>query len=474
MAHLGGQNSLPDAHPPAQIQQNSFLQQTALNSHPPVVSNNNPFGIKEVRPFQPNDAIDSHKKGKNTSRKLKENVKLQRQIRKSKKVPQRGRIGVILFYVFMLINMFVPHVPQNVMIRYNNHFVPIEKEFVACQPLANAAGYQCEFSLDEMMLESNKTNVEFWANFGEDNDGTLRLLGQQDASKCNADEDGQAHCDTKLVINSDQIDQLKSMSMAEVNDAILKSNKDTELKSMSMAEVNDAILKSNKDTEVHRRKLDEGYVTFWMYNQCGKDLMVGGTAPGTVFNNGISKALISATITSGRIWFNKDCDNDEVKHYCNSGAAQPPISLFEMTLSIDAQFYDVSYVDGINLPISVLVKDCPGVHFANNFTFNSLLASLPDEMKLTYNNGRDLVGVQSVCSAYGTDAVCCRNAYGGPGTCKPDEGHGWTLEQITAYNATRKAFPDAYSYAYDDKTAIKQCKTATEFHIGICTDLKFQ
>ncbi|KAI3418148.1 hypothetical protein GPALN_010364 [Globodera pallida] len=116
----------------------------------------------------------------------------------------------------MLINMRVPYVPQNVMIRHNNHFVPTEKEFVVCQPFANTAGYQCEFSLDKMMLESNKTNVEIWANFGEYNDGTLRLGGQQDASKCNADEEGQAHCDTKLVINSDQIDQLKNMSMDEV------------------------------------------------------------------------------------------------------------------------------------------------------------------------------------------------------------------------------------------------------------------
>uniref|UniRef100_A0A914I1B3 Uncharacterized protein n=1 Tax=Globodera rostochiensis TaxID=31243 RepID=A0A914I1B3_GLORO len=390
MAHLGGKNSLPTVNQPAQIQQNSFLQQTALNSHPPVVSNNNPFG---------GDAIIGH----------------------------------------------------------NNHFVPIEKEFVACQSLANAAGYQCEFSLDEMMLESNKTNVEIWANFGEENDGTLRLLGQQDASKCNADEDGQAQCDTKLVINSDQIDQLKSISMDEVNDAILQSN---------------------KDAEVHRRQLGEGAVTFWLYNKCGKDLMVGGNVQGTVVNNVTCMAKIPAAITSARFWFNKDCNNDEVKHYCDVQAAQPPTSLFEMTfkngqsLEEKVQFYDVSLVDGFNVPISVFVKDCPGVNISKNYNFNSLLNALPAEMKdLTYNSGQDLVGVKSVCGAFDTDAVCCRNAYNLPGTCKPDTDHGWEQKQIDAYNVMRAAFPDAYNYAYDDQSATKVCKGATDFHIGICTQM---
>uniref|UniRef100_A0A183CMY2 Thaumatin-like protein n=1 Tax=Globodera pallida TaxID=36090 RepID=A0A183CMY2_GLOPA len=197
------------------------------------------------------------------------------------------------------------------------------------------------------------------------------------------------------------------------------------------------------------------YVTFWMYNQCGKDLMVGGTAPGTVLNNGISKALISANSAAARIWFNKDYYNGQ-------------------TLD-NAQFYDVSYVDGFNVPISVLVKDCPGVRIASNFTFNSLLASLPIEMKkdMTYNNGQDLVGVQSVCNAYGTDVVCCRNAYGVPATCKPSAEHGWTSDQLAGYNTMHATFPDTYNYAYDDQNATKVCHGATEFHIGICTNLKF-
>ncbi|KAL3122814.1 hypothetical protein niasHT_009105 [Heterodera trifolii] len=66
--------------------------------------------------------------------------------------------------------------------------------------------------------------------------------------------------------------------------------------------------------------------------------------------------------------------------------------------------------------------------------------------------------IKSLCGTYNSDDVCCRAAYGTPDTCQPTN---WAPEKQAIYNALRAANPDGYTYAYDDKTAIKKCSSSS-------------
>uniref|UniRef100_A0A914I1C4 Uncharacterized protein n=1 Tax=Globodera rostochiensis TaxID=31243 RepID=A0A914I1C4_GLORO len=134
------------------------------------------------------------------------------------------------------------------------------------------------------------------------------------------------------------------------------------------------------------------------------------------------------------------------------------------------QTFDVSYVDGANVPISVHVPNCSHGSVIYDYklgnSLDQLVDAMPDAMKMVDLNGKKRV--KSVCLAYGTDSVCCRNAHDQPTTCGPT--HNWTTDQITGYNAMLAAFPTSYSYAYDDANATRVCWHGPNFRIGFCTN----
>uniref|UniRef100_A0A7N0SVZ5 Thaumatin-like protein n=1 Tax=Kalanchoe fedtschenkoi TaxID=63787 RepID=A0A7N0SVZ5_KALFE len=127
--------------------------------------------------------------------------------------------------------------------------------------------------------------------------------------------------------------------------------------------------------------------------------------------------------------------------YCEGRGGQPPASLFEITVAADQDYYDVSLVDGYNLPMSVSVsRGCRWVGCVKDL--NSIC---PGELRV-WSGGR-VVGCKSACMAFNTDWDCCRGAFGSPDTCKP-----------TRYSRIFKgACPSAYSYAYDDKSSLATC-----------------
>lgn len=76
--------------------------------------------------------------------------------------------------------------------------------------------------------------------------------------------------------------------------------------------------------------------------------------------------------------------------------------------------------------------------------------------------GGRVVGCQSACSKFQTDAYCCRGAFAsGPAACPP-----------TSYSQTFKsACPAAYSYAYDDATSTFTClnsKAPEGYEVTFC------
>lgn len=123
---------------------------------------------------------------------------------------------------------------------------------------------------------------------------------------------------------------------------------------------------------------------FTFYNNCPYTVWPGivtGTGPpfpltGFQLNSKTSGNLSASPSWSGRIWARTHCVMDDSSYHftcavgdCGSGHIQchgacgiPPASLFEFTLASNSggkDFYDISLVDGFNLPLSVTPGAAP-------------------------------------------------------------------------------------------------------------------
>ena len=210
---------------------------------------------------------------------------------------------------------------------------------------------------------------------------------------------------------------------------------------------------------------------FHFTNNCPQTIWVG-TLGNTILNNG-GWALDSYQSNdvgvpdgfSGRFWGRTGCnfDGDGNGHCetgdcgnrleCNGAGGIPPASLAEMTLNGDGgqDFYDVSLVDGYNVPLRINVDNCE-----SSGCVSDLNDICPQDLQEVVD-GR-VVACLSACEKYNTDEYCCRGDYGTPDRCPP-----------TSYSEIFKtACPQAYSYAYDDKTSTFTCPQGSNYEIVFC------
>ena len=80
-------------------------------------------------------------------------------------------------------------------------------------------------------------------------------------------------------------------------------------------------------------------------------------------------------------------------------------------------FYDVSLVDGYNLPVMVTTKQASPKCTINGCVKN-LKSSCPQELQVLNKTGQ-VVACKSACLAFNLDSFCCRNEFGTPEKCKP-------------------------------------------------------
>lgn len=163
---------------------------------------------------------------------------------------------------------------------------------------------------------------------------------------------------------------------------------------------------------------------------------------------------------SGRFWGRRWCSFDESGRgscytgdcsgqlQCAGAGGAPPATLAEFTLDSPVDYYDVSLVDGYNMPVSIVPSggsgSCKTVKCVSN-----LNQRCPHALQVMRRTGR-VVACKSACLAFNAPQYCCTGAYGTPQTCKP-----------TFYSRVFKAScPTAYSYAYDDPTGTFTCKGA--------------
>ncbi|BFG42298.1 hypothetical protein CerSpe_285720 [Prunus speciosa] len=145
-----------------------------------------------------------------------------------------------------------------------------------------------------------------------------------------------------------------------------------------------------------------------------------------------------------------DCGSGQVE--CNGAGAAPPATLAEFTLGTGGQdFYDVSLVDGYNLPVFVEGTGGSG-QCASTGCSTDLNRMCPSELRVG-----DGDACKSACEAFGTPEYCCSGAYATPATCSP-----------SVYSQMFKAAcPKSYSYAYDDATSTFTC-TGADYTVTFC------
>lgn len=212
--------------------------------------------------------------------------------------------------------------------------------------------------------------------------------------------------------------------------------------------------------------------TFTFVNKCDYTVWPGilGTpeigATGFELTKGSSRSFQAPAGWSGRFWgrtgcqfdasgngtcATADCGSGQVN--CNGAGASPPATLAEFTLGTGSMdYYDVSLVDGYNLPMTVVASGGSGSCAATGCGAD-LNRRCPSELRVEGGGA-----CQSACGAFGKAEYCCNGAFSNPSTCKPS-----VYSQIF-----KSACPKAYSYAYDDATSTFTCSGA-DYTITFCT-----
>ncbi|XP_022749203.1 pathogenesis-related protein 5-like [Durio zibethinus] len=178
-----------------------------------------------------------------------------------------------------------------------------------------------------------------------------------------------------------------------------------------------------------------------------------------------SRSFQAPTGWSGRFWgrtgctfdgsssgtcLTGDCGSGQME--CNGLGGAPPVTLAEFTLGTGGQdFYDVSLVDGYNIPMIIEGSGGSGLCASTGCT-TDLNQQCPSELRVG-----DGDACKSACEVFASPEYCCSGAYSTPSTCKP-----------SVYSEMFKAAcPRSYSYAYDDATSTFTC-TGADYTITFC------
>ncbi|GMY24957.1 thaumatin-like protein 1 isoform X1 [Fagus crenata] len=97
----------------------------------------------------------------------------------------------------------------------------------------------------------------------------------------------------------------------------------------------------------------------------------------------------------------------------------PTSFLVEINIEADGgeDFYDVSLVDGFNLPVSEATQGRTGECRTSTCPAN-VNAVCPTELQVKGSDG-SLITCKSACIAFNEPQYCCTSAYNTPETCPP-------------------------------------------------------
>ncbi|GAA5944854.1 thaumatin family protein [Sporobolomyces koalae] len=209
-----------------------------------------------------------------------------------------------------------------------------------------------------------------------------------------------------------------------------------------------------------------------------------GTAPssstGWTAKKGSSVAITIADNWSGRIWARTGCTfpagttlpatcatggcNGGLQCDRASGTGVPPATLAEFTFTSSLDWYDISNVDGSNLPVAITnTAKCPAPACKAD-----LNKSCPAALSRVDKSG-NVVGCLTACAANldgnpANSKNCCSGSFSTPQIC-PTSG-------VQYYSYFKKACPDAYACAYDEssKSALWTCPASkkADYTVTFC------
>jgi hypothetical protein len=178
---------------------------------------------------------------------------------------------------------------------------------------------------------------------------------------------------------------------------------------------------------------------------------------------------------NGRIWGRTGCHfNGEGEGHCATGDCggrfecrgwgEIPATLAEYNLDSFAglDFYDVSMVDGSNLPMYIRVihgeadrsVDANGCLSPGRCTTE---VHCPKTLRVP-RGSPDPVGCISPCARFDTDRYCCRGPFAAH--CSP--ARTWPVDYSKVF---KRAEPYAYSWSGDDATSVFTCKGGCDYEI---------
>ncbi|SMR46430.1 unnamed protein product [Zymoseptoria tritici ST99CH_3D1] len=257
----------------------------------------------------------------------------------------------------------------------------------------------------------------------------------------------------------------------------------------------------------------------------------GPTASGFELDSGANRTINVANDWQGRVWGRTNCSfssDGSSQGSCTTGecgalncrqAGNPPATLAEFTMDggSDQTFYDLSLVDGYNLPMAIVLipndvealKDIQAKHtnpscvgsvgnlapqsfnpYANSQQFLGTTSSSPMDFdkSVSLNDVADWCpwdlqtlppskpgnGVYpypdsniqrpafapciSACKKYNKAKYCCTGKYGPVGSCQRDY-YG---------DAAKKVCPDAYSFAQDDQSSTFIVPKGASYQVIFC------
>ncbi|XP_021657667.2 thaumatin-like protein 1b [Hevea brasiliensis] len=167
---------------------------------------------------------------------------------------------------------------------------------------------------------------------------------------------------------------------------------------------------------------------------------------------------LCSTDSSGRFTCaTGDCGSGQVS--CNGAGGNPPVSLVEFTLAENngQDFYDISLVDGFNVPVSVSPQGGSGNNCTTASCPGNVNSVCPTQLAVKGSDG-SIIACKSACEEFNQPEYCCTGNFNTPETCKP-----------TNYSMIFKnQCPQAYSYAYDDSSSTFSCSGGANYAITFC------
>jgi len=143
---------------------------------------------------------------------------------------------------------------------------------------------------------------------------------------------------------------------------------------------------------------------------------------------------------------------------CNGAGGIPPVSLVKFTLASNngQDFYDVSLIDGFNLPVSVKSQGGSGDCKTSSFP-NDVNRVCPPNFAVDGSDG-NVIACKSACLALNQPEYCCTGSFASPDKCPPNVYSVFFKNQC----------PLPYSYVYDDKTSTFTCFGGAKYSITFC------